>query len=62
MEVADRSGWKEANVAGVISVFLDEVEGIFLSIEFDNADPLVHFLLCGAIGALPFDLFLLSQR
>lgn len=62
LQLTDWRRWEEVDASCIVFILFYQVEGIFLSIQFDNSDPLVGLLLSVAVGALAFDFQLLLQR
>lgn len=62
MEVVEWRRGEEGDTRCIVFFMLGEVQGILLSIQLDNADPLVSLLLRNSIGGLSLYLQLLLQR
>lgn len=54
MELADGFGGEEVDSGHVLGVG-GEVEGLFFSVDFDDAHPLIHFFLSSSVVGGPLD-------
>lgn len=59
LESANSLRRDEANCTGVVAVDTYKINCLFLTVYFDNPDPLVHVLLCCTVTRLTLKLILL---